>query len=201
MKQINLPNNRVLKIIQDSDFNPRVDQDNLGTIYSWHSRYALADKKDWKSKETFQLHKNDYISAKDAVESNTTKENVVIIPLYIYDHSGITISSSPFDCRFDSGQFGFITVTKEKLRQEFGCKRITKSIIQKAKEILESEIKAFDHYLTDNQYSFTIEENEESEGYFGPFHGENLYTNGMMDEFPLDVKEFLLQNKKEISVY
>lgn len=201
MKQINLPNNRVLKIIQDSDFNPRVDQDNLGTIYSWHSRYALADKKDWNSKETFQLHKNDYISAKDAVGSNTTKENVIIIPLYMYDHSGITISSTPFSCPWDSGQFGFITVKKEKLRQEFGCKKVTKAIIQETREILESEIKEFDHYLTGNQYSFTIEENDESEGYHGPFHGEDLYTNGMIGEFPLDVKEFLLQNKEDISIY
>lgn len=189
MKEFKLSNNRVLRIIQDNYFNPRRDQDNLGTIFSWHNRYDLADSLDSK------IRKSDYSSAKEAIENNTSKENVIILPLYIYEHSGITISTTPFSCPYDSGQFGFITVSKEKLRKEFGCKRITKKTINQAKEILNNEVISYDHYLTGNQYSYVIENDLEEDGYHGPFHGSDLYTNGMMDDVPLDIKEELISLK------
>ena len=40
------------------------------------------------------------------------------MPCYIYDHSGITISTGSFGCRWDNGQFGYIMITKEKARKE-----------------------------------------------------------------------------------
>lgn len=190
MQEIKLSKNRILKIIQDNDFNPRREQDNLGTIFSWHNRYNLADF------PNSTLSKSDYSSVKEAIDKNTSKEHVIIIPLYIYDHSGITISTSPFDCPFDSGQFGFITVSKEKLRKEFGCKRITKKTINKAQEILNKEVIAFDYYLRGEQYSFAIINDSEDVSYCGPFNGNNLYTNGMLESVPLDIKEELIKIKQ-----
>ncbi len=44
----------------------------------------------------------------------------VILPLYLYDHSGITMSTGAFSCRWDSGQVGWIYAEKKKFIEETG---------------------------------------------------------------------------------
>lgn len=44
----------------------------------------------------------------------------VILPLYLYDHSGITISTGPFSCPWDSGQVGWIYAPKDTFRKATG---------------------------------------------------------------------------------
>jgi len=44
----------------------------------------------------------------------------VILPLYLYDHSGITMSTSVFSCPWDSGQVGWIYASKQKFIDETG---------------------------------------------------------------------------------
>lgn len=45
-------------------------------------------------------------------------EKVAMLPLFLYDHSGITMSTGPFHCPWDSGQVGFIYMTYEKFFDE-----------------------------------------------------------------------------------
>lgn len=170
--KFNLFNERTLEIIHDEyGSNPR-EWDNLGTIYSWHSRYSIGE---------VQLNKNDYHSAKDAINSNSDK-NDIIIPLYIYDHSGITISTTPFNCRWDSGQVGFIKVSKEKIRNELNCKRITNNILKRVRSIIDSEIKQYDLYLRgENYYYQIIDKNGAIEDSLGGFIGSDLSQNGILE--------------------
>ena len=44
----------------------------------------------------------------------------VILPLYLYDHSGITMSTGPFSCPWDSGQVGWIYASKKTFIDETG---------------------------------------------------------------------------------
>lgn len=46
--------------------------------------------------------------------------HIIILPLYLYDHSGITMRTSKFSCPWDSGQVGWIYATKDTLRKETG---------------------------------------------------------------------------------
>jgi hypothetical protein len=84
------------------------------------------------------------------MKNSITKEEdvAVILPLYLYDHSGITMSTSPFSCRWDSGQVGWTFVSKKKIREEYGVKRISKELIEKVTEMLEGEVRTYDMYLT-----------------------------------------------------
>lgn len=68
--------------------NPR-EWENLGKMVCWHRRYNLGDK-------------HDYDSPQDFCESEEYKSALVILPVYLYDHSGITISNSDFGDRWDS---------------------------------------------------------------------------------------------------
>ncbi len=143
-----------IKIFVDNNpSNPRLEWDNLGHMVCFHKRYNLGDK-DNNQYKTF-----DYNSW-DEMEKAIIKEEkaYIILPLYLYDHSGITISISPFSCPLDSGQVGFIYVTKEDILKEFCCKNITKEIKEKAKNILIDEVKIYNMYLTGEVYGYTIED-------------------------------------------
>jgi len=48
------------------------------------------------------------------------REDVYIQSLYLYDHSGITMSTSPFSCPWDSGQVGFAYVDRATVEREWG---------------------------------------------------------------------------------
>jgi hypothetical protein len=124
---------------QDFD-NPR-SWDNLGTMVCFHNRYDLGDN--------HHYNHNNYNGWDEMKNSITKEEDVaVILPLYLYDHSGITMSTSPFSCRWDSGQVGWTFVSKKKIREEYGVKRISKELIEKVTEMLEGEVRTYDMYLT-----------------------------------------------------
>jgi hypothetical protein len=167
--------NITLKIIQDFDpLNPRTEWDNFGKMWCWHSRYDLGDKK--------ELHLDGSgIDVRKILEDEFNA--VVILPLYLYDHSGITISTTPFICQWDSGQVGYIFATREDIQREWGVKRISKKLKDKIKDILVGEVKAYDQYLTGDVWGFVLTEtikcdscgNEEEEtidSCFG-FYGDN----------------------------
>ena len=141
-----------IKIFNDeSPESPRTSMDNLGKMICFHRRYNLGDKHDYDH--------NDYSGwdeQRTAIEKN--ENTCVILPLYLYDHSGITISTSPFSCRWDSGQIGWIFVSKEKVRKEYGVKRITKEVIEKVTKVLEGEVETYDQYLRGDIYGYEIVE-------------------------------------------
>lgn len=143
-----------IKIQQDEyPENPRTEWDNLGTMVCFHGRYNLGDEHDYRS--------NDY-SGWEELEKELIEEEdpAAILPLYLYDHSGITMSTGPFSCPWDSGQVGFIFVSKEKARKEYGWKRFTKKRVEKLEEYLRNEVKVYDQYLTGDVWCFSIEDED-----------------------------------------
>ena len=62
----------------------------------------------------------------------------------------------PFNCPWDSGQVGYIFVTKEAVRKEYSCKHITKKTLDKARELLQGEVKEYDLYLTGEVYGYKL---------------------------------------------
>lgn len=144
-----------IRIVNDIDAcNPREEWDNLGTMVCFHRRYELGDKNEFNSPEEFK----NFLKREE--------KNIVVLPLYLYDHSGITMKTSPFSCNWDSGQVGCIFVKKEKVREWYGVKTITKKVREKVIEHLNSEVKTYDNYLTGEVYGYIIEDN----------NGENLYS-------------------------
>ena len=79
---------------------------------------------------------------------------MVILPLYLYDHSGITMNTCGFSCPWDSGQVGWIYADKAMIEQEHG--KITPEILEKVRQTLEAEVKEYDYYLTNQCYGFQL---------------------------------------------
>lgn len=143
--------NYIVRVFQDENPSSPREDDNLTRMICFHGRYNLGDKHDFDS--------NDFDSW-DEMEKYiiATEKPIIIKPLYLYDHSGITISTSPFSCRWDSGRIGFVFITKESARKNFSVKRCTKDIVEKCEKILEAEVDTYDKYLRGGSYGFRVYE-------------------------------------------
>jgi hypothetical protein len=143
--------------------NPR-EWDNFSTMVCFHRKYRLGDKHTYNH--------NDY-NGWDEMEKDIIKnENVgVILPLYLYDHSGITISTTPFHCGWDSGQIGFIYVSRKTIFGNIrGYKILTKKLKGIVTERLLNELKCYDQYLQNEVYSFEIVKDDERVEYCGGYY-------------------------------
>ena len=49
----------------------------------------------------------------------------------------------------------------EKVRKEYGVKRISSKLLEKVKAVLESEVETFNHYINAEVYEFTLYHNDE----------------------------------------
>lgn len=149
-----------IEIHYDSDPESPREWDNLGTMVCQHRRYRLGDDHDYNLDEC-----DSWLDVQKAVGYPP-----VILNLYLYDHSGITISTKPFSCSWDSGQVGFIFATKEALLKEYG--RVDEEVIQKAIKVLESEVEIYDMYLRGDVYGYRIFEVSTCD--FGHEHKEEV---------------------------
>lgn len=86
---------------------------------------------------------------------------IVILPCFIYEHSGFTISCDnttyPYNDRWDSGKAGFIYTTKERCEYQWGMKDLDASWKKRAIEELNDEIHVYDMYLRNECYGYKEE--------------------------------------------
>ena len=60
------------------------------------------------------------LTESDLVELLNALPDCVLLPLYLYDHSGITMNTGGFSCPWDSGQVGWIFADGNAIRREYG---------------------------------------------------------------------------------
>ena len=144
-------------VTDDSSDSPR-DWDNLGTMVCFHNRYNLGDlgKRGCVGKED-----NFFWGIEDFNEwVKENKNNIsVMLPLFLYDHSGISMSTGqeyPFNDMWDSGQVGWIFVTKEDVKKEFLCKIVSAKMKEKVTKILRQEVETYNDFLTGNVYGYQL---------------------------------------------
>lgn len=170
-----------VRLIVEQDTNPinwREEGEPLGTMVCWHRRYKLGEVQptvppnEWRE----SLSEED----RPAVE----------LPLYLYDHGGITMSTSSFSYPWNSGQVGFIYMTALEIRREFAGDE------EQARKRLQQEVKDYDDYLTGNVWGYRIERKmpcghwEETDSCWG-FYGDP--EKSMAGELPEDVAPLLAQ--------
>lgn len=153
-----------------------------GEVYErLHRRAADHGCNDWKSREAY-AYKFIRKRIDDRIEA-ALSAGYVILPLYLYDHSGITMNTGGFSCGWDSSQVGWIVCDKETINKEFDGDR------DKAEKCLESEVEVYDAYISGNVWGYIAEEREvaedaveadweEVDSCWG-FYGNDIETIGM----------------------
>lgn len=177
---------RVVEVhISECHDDPR-EWDNLGTMVCFHRRYdMLGDRHDYDS--------GDYESMDDVKQAIESREDVhTILPLYLYDHSGLTMNTTGFHCPWDSGQVGWIFVTKEKVKEEgIDDKRVA--------QILTSEVETYDKYLRGDVYEYVVYDVKTCD--LGCEHHEIVESLcGLYDEPEEVLKEAMMENGMDVEL-
>ena len=171
-----------IKIEQDPDpIDPR-EWDNLGTLVCYSRCHSIGDKHEFSSQEAF----------KEWLDGYENKNNVILLPIYLLDHSGITISTNPEKFRacdpqgWDWGCVGVIYVTKERIKKEYSLKRnVTKKTLAKVLDVLRDEVETYDQYLTGDVYGYNVESpkgGEIDDGSCWGFFGSDHKQSGLMEQ-------------------
>ena len=216
--------NCTINIVLDPEpLNPREEYENLGTMACWHRNYILGDEKrgdrtcDKGEPEEYLLD-----LARKAVSPNYPEallvknqhailaKHYVILPLYLHDHSGLSISTGAFSCPWDSGQVGFIYCdlaaaranhalpnatwkTQVKWQDKEG-KIGTVTLREHTERVLKGEVNTYDQYLTGQVYGYEVSHDEtgKEESCWGFYQDENA---GAEDSYVLvqarDIAEHL----------
>ena len=131
-----LPNGDIVEIIPDNDPPHPREWDNVGTIYHVHSRYDLGVRVD---------------DPRDTVEE-AEEDGEVYLPVYMYEHSGIALSTGSFTDPWDSGQVGVVVAHKADVEKCMGGDA-TKEQIEKA---LRAEIETYSKFLNGDCYGWRL---------------------------------------------
>ncbi len=183
----------ILKISHDESAESPRDWDNLGTIAYKHKRYVLGDESisdpiEWLEDILKIDNANVYNNQRLEELEKMFFEKFIALPVYIYEHSSVAISTTPFSCPWDSGKVGYIYISKDDTRVEYSCKRITKKIRDNVLSVFQAEIETLSLYAQGEVYYFTLyDDNGNVIDSCGGFFGSDYKTNGILDYLPSGV--------------
>lgn len=126
----------------DYPHNPREDC-NLGTMVCFHNRYSLGDIK---------VQSGDI----DQYSRISNSSDYIALPLFLYDHSGITMNTTGFSCPWDSGQVGWIYVSRFDVYKEYGVERVSAKLRKRVEDILRAEVAEYDASISGEVYYYNI---------------------------------------------
>lgn len=159
---------RKLRLVIEQEQSPEDPRswDNLGTMLCHNRFYQLGDcntnresrkqlreicRKYGKSDEEI-----DKMALAEEVQFILDQDDVCGLPLYITDHSGISMQTYRFDA-WDSSFVGLIFVEKDFYLAQT-CLKDEEGWKEKAKETLKSEVKIYSDFLEGNVYQWTLYE-------------------------------------------
>ena len=156
--EVSLGEYRLVLKYDETAEDPR-DWENLGTMICSHRTYHLGDVRAWD----IENYKSWDEWLQGEILDIEGEENIIYLPLYLYDHGGLSISTAGASCRWDSGQVGWIFVDKQKLIDETGLFSTSSFDEELAENILRSEVREYHQYISGDVYSATIFKDKECE--------------------------------------
>ena len=174
------------KLIIFQDWNaesPRVNCDNLGTFVFYHRNYAYGDINNPTEMELADI--------KSDLEKPHEK-----LKVYMVDHSGIGFSTGSYNDPWDSSQVGFIYVTHDKIKHEFG--HITDELLDKIRSSLQEEIKELNRYARGYVYGFILYELEHCPHCNNTAEIEIENGYGHITENPEEILNYACESEDEV---
>jgi hypothetical protein len=151
----------VTKIYYDTDCNNPRNDENLFNMVFFHKNKSIGDNHDFDCPEDYETFEKE-------------NKDIVSLPVYAYQHGGISLSLSPFSCPWDSGKIGYIYITKDKISEN----NIDLANLLK---YASSELEVYSQWLNGEVYGYKIfsgsgEELDSCWGFIGDWE-----TSGLME--------------------
>jgi len=196
---------RIRLVRDESPGDPRNDWDNATRMYCLHRQYSLGDSDKvlgFAGKET-GIRMRDTTEGPRSfwqdIERMLTKDQkaVTILPLYLYDHSSLTVKIDDFGsaslpqghCQFDTMRLGFIYTTWDLIRKcHPDWKRFSPQRINWVRSNMDKDVEMYNQYLNNDVWGFEVEELvcekcgtwECIDSCYG-FYGSDWGANGVLD--------------------
>lgn len=186
--------------------------DCVWELWTSYYMFPLEGPKDAKFQVYSEQSELDWL-IDDIIESLSNKDiwyllgkhaNIIALPLFLYEHSGIAMSTTSFNDRWDSGQVGWIYTDKETvLSQRDKFQNIKGNLIKITKhnwkeaayQFLKGEVKEYDMYLQGDVYGIVIEEYDSDSEEF-----DEIDSCWGFYEDSYDEEEILLKLSSEMGV-
>lgn len=131
---------------------------------------------EWRDREDNRLYtKHGYTSTykealaelRDRVRARIERAldaHYLMLPLYVYEHGGITMNTGGYSCPWDSGQAGYIYITKKAALKEFGSHRgangkskiLTRKLREEYLGYLKGEVEEYAQFLEGDVYCTSV---------------------------------------------
>lgn len=165
-------NGYTITIVPDENpLDPREDS-NLGRMICFNDhRYTLGDKHEFTTKMFRGWHDME-------IRLRKYHRAIVILPLYVYDHSGIWMNyerTYPFNDQWDSYQVGYIYCTRKDMlkfygRTVYGIARVAQDkkmdldkfnkCLALAEEQLKQEVRLYNYYISGQMVGYIIKDDD-----------------------------------------
>lgn len=176
--------NQTIKIVQDESPESPREWDNLTKMIFFGNYRHLGEEHDFIRNQSFNS-RDEFITCGEDILRKEVKDIAICYAVHVYNHGGVSISIDdeyPYNDRWDSGTIGFVIITKEDIRKNWGIKNVTKKYIEQADKILRGEVKTLNYYISGEVYGFIIEDEngEHIDSCYG-FYGSDIKTNGIAE--------------------
>jgi hypothetical protein len=138
--------------------NPR-EWDNETKFTLFHKRYNFPNE--------IGIDHNDYSSWSE-MQEELDKKYKWVYPVFMYDHSGLAFSINSFECKWDSGQVGFIVLESGTPEQAY--------------KWATSELQTFSHYMNGEMFGVSVFEDTELVDTNLGYYGHDHEASGLKDE-------------------
>jgi len=171
---------------------------------AYNNRCTYGDQKGRLDSPTYDAILEKIEDDKKAFIEKWIAANLEVLELYLYDHSGITMSTGAFSCPWDSGRVGYIYCSLETALHEWGPPYskaqgwddttdytlkpdgTKRTLREAAGDCLEGEVQTYNDYLTGDIGCMVAEDPDgeviESCGGYFPDHG---VAYGKRWEYPM----------------
>lgn len=146
---------------------------NAGTMICFHRDYALGDDHSYSGHLDFLEHlASKVVPLAEAPDEMSCSElmkliltEYVMLPVYLLDHSGLSISTESFNDSWDSGQVGWIFCSYREGIVHYRINDLGKDEQRKVIEkYLRDEVSVYNDYLNNRVYGFVYYEKRTQEG-------------------------------------
>lgn len=162
-------------IFYDEDAeNPRKEFQNYGHFYAWTKSGKYGDKHGIDA---------DYFAGWDELKQYLIEEfkPVIILPVYMYEHSGVAFSTGSFGDPWDSGQIGFIWCNEDDIKS--GGLDVNEESLKIVEKCLVSELAVYEAWVNGSCYGYElidVHTGQEIDSCWG-YYGYNFKENGLLD--------------------
>jgi len=136
-----------MKLVIEQDIHAESPLDEFEAadiVYSDRSSYRLGNM---TTSEAEAKYGEDFLARVD-IKSK---------PVYAYVHSGVTVSTRPFSCPWDSGQSGYVLITKDAFESCVGGDWDDDMVVD---AYLDSVVRVFDTFLTGDVWCVRVESDD-----------------------------------------